>query len=333
MHLFDVSSIPESKTNSLKSRTFSDKWTGAVTAARVPIIKALHTITGFSAQNPKTTIVMVILLSFGLTGIGLYTNFSVEVDEHVIWTPKDSKPVQHMNWIENEAGFPKEPRYVDLFFHQDGGNVLGEEVRDRIRQLFQALDAVRELPGYDRVCATSSGCAVHGVVAFWNESLAIFEDQVLSDADAVTAMSAEYYPGGTPVAESSILGKSVRDDSNLLVSAESITVRIDLPDTDDAEDFETDTLEVIFDLGDLWKADATTSLRVEVLAERSFSDEFTRAIVKDIPLVPFVFIIMSIFTCVIFMKRHKVYSRSLLGFGAVVSVLFSIMSGYGLMFV
>jgi hypothetical protein len=139
----------------------------------------------------------------------------------------------------NEAGFPKEPRYVDLYyFHQDGGNVLGApQVRDSIRRVFKALDAVREMTEYDRVCATSSGCAVHGVVDFWNESLAIFEDQVSSNADAVTAMSAEYYPGGTPVVENSILRKSASDHSNLLVAAESITVRIDLPDTNDAEDF------------------------------------------------------------------------------------------------
>jgi hypothetical protein len=125
-NLLGVSSIPESKNKSLQSRTFSAKWTRAVNAARVPILKALHTITGLSAQNPMTTIATVIILSIGLFVIGLVTNFSVDVDEDVLWTPKDSKPVQHMDWIENESGFPKVPRYFHLFFHQDGGNVLGE---------------------------------------------------------------------------------------------------------------------------------------------------------------------------------------------------------------
>lgn len=60
---------------------------------------------------------------------------------------------------------------------------------------------------------------------------------------------------------------------------------------------------------------------------------FTRAIVKDIPLVPIVFIIMSIFTCAIFFKRDKVRSRSLLGFAAVLSVLLSILTGYGMVFI
>jgi hypothetical protein len=59
---------------------------------------------------------------------------------------------------------------------------------------------------------------------------------------------------------------------------------------------------------------------------------FGRAIVKDIPLVAVVFVVMSIFTSAIFWKRDKVRSRSLMGFGAVLAVLFSILSGYGLLF-
>jgi uncharacterized BrkB/YihY/UPF0761 family membrane protein len=59
---------------------------------------------------------------------------------------------------------------------------------------------------------------------------------------------------------------------------------------------------------------------------------FTRAIVDDIPLVPIVFVVMAIFTSLVFWKKDKVQSRSLLGFGAVVTVLLSIISGYGLQF-
>mmetsp|Transcript_2100 Transcript_2100/g.5182 ORF Transcript_2100/g.5182 Transcript_2100/m.5182 type:complete len:105 (+) Transcript_2100:1283-1597(+) len=41
---------------------------------------------------------------------------------------------------------------------------------------------------------------------------------------------------------------------------------------------------------------------------------------------------MSVFTSLFFARGHPIYSRSLLGFSAVVSVLLSIMSGFGLMF-
>jgi len=53
--------------------------------------------------------------------------------------------------------------------------------------------------------------------------------------------------------------------------------------------------------------------------------------VKDIPLVPIVFVLMALFTSLVFWKKDKVRSRSLLGFSAVFSVMLSIMSGFGLM--
>ena len=60
---------------------------------------------------------------------------------------------------------------------------------------------------------------------------------------------------------------------------------------------------------------------------------FERAIVRDIPLIPIVFVIMSIFTALVFWKKDKVRSQSLLGFSAVLSVLLSLFSGFGLLFI
>jgi len=72
-------------------------------------------------------------------------------------------------------------------------------------------------------------------------------------------------------------------------------------------------VEAMLALNEQWKTES--ALRVEVLAESSYPEEFTRAIVNDIPLVPTVFAIMSAFTCFIFLRRDPVLSRSLLGFG------------------
>ena len=54
---------------------------------------------------------------------------------------------------------------------------------------------------------------------------------------------------------------------------------------------------------------------------------------RDIPLIPIVFVVMSIFTALVFWKRDKVRSQSLLGFSAVISVLLSLFSGFGLLFI
>jgi Niemann-Pick C1 protein len=290
-----------------------------------------------SAVNPKRTIAAVVFLSTLLLVTGIFTNFSVEVDENVLWTPVSSYPIAHGNWIEDESGFPKEPRYFSLAFHAQGDNVLG---RDTVARIFRVVDEIRSLPDYDEVCARSGGtCDISGVTKFWNHSATIFASQAETDADAIAQMSVLTYPlDGTPVSLNDVFGRAVRNTTTgLLISAQMYIVNIFLPhDEDDvtlSNDFESDALDVVLKIQDDWEKETNNSFRVEVFAERSFSDEFGRAIVKDIPLVPIVFVIMGVFTCLVFFKRDKVQSRSLLGFMAVVSVFLSIMAGYGLMFV
>jgi len=324
--------------NSKEMSTFSAKWTQIIESIHKPIMNALRWLTHLAAANPKRTIGSILFLSIGLLVIGLLTNFDIDVDEGVLWTPENSRPIQHSNWIDNQSGFPEEPRSFVMLFHSNGDNVLGQKQVDHI---FEALDAVRNLPKYDDVCAEAdyvnregvTTCEISGVTAFWNETAAIFQEQVQSDDVAIAQMSAKFYPDGTPVSQLDILGLPERDANGLLSKAQSYIVVIDLPDTDDAEAFETDALDVVQALDEKWEAESGNSFRVEVTAERSFSDEFTRAIVDDIPLVPIVFVIMSIFTCAIFFKTDKVRSRCLLGLSAVVSVFLSIATGYGLMFV
>merc|ERR1712003_131820 len=106
-----------------------------------------------------------------------------------------------------------------------------------------------------------------------------------------------------------------------------------LPNTDEAMEFEIDALDVLEKIQDTWNNDPGIGLKFECIAERSFDDEFLRAIASDLTLVPLVFIAMSIFTCAIFYKKNKIQSRSLLGLGAVVSVFLSIMTGFGFMFI
>lgn len=275
----------------------------------------------------------MILLSLGVFALGLFTNFRVEVDGEILWTPQNSKPIQHKNWIDNASGFPREPRPFFMFFHQDGGNVIG---KDQIDRVFKALDAVRSLPKYIEVCAesvSSKNCEVHGIVDFFSESADVFEEQVTSDADAFATLSSPAYPDGRPVSENDIMGKPIRDSSGLLISALSFSIQIDLPETSKAEAFEKDALDAILELRNEWAKDPSAALLVEVQAVRSFEDEFGRAIVNDIPLVPAIFIVMSIFCCIVFAKCHSVSSQSLLGFGAVVSVMLSLLCGFGFMFV
>ena len=107
---------------------------------------------------------------------------------------------------------------------------------------------------------------------------------------------------------------------------------IALPNTDDAIDFEAKAIDAILTLRDQLKSEGGNDFHLDIYADSSFDEEFYRAIIDDIKLVPVIFIIVTIFTCYVFSRWDWVFSRSLLGFGAVASVLLSIMSGYGLVF-
>ena len=323
------------------SRRFSARWSCIISALHKPTRDTLQKMTQTSARNPKGTIFTVVLLSIVLLVTGLFTGFHIDVDEYSPWTPRGSNPERHGNWIEHESGFPKQPRFIVMLFHSNGVNVLGQE---QISRVFEAVSMVRALEGFNEVCKESSytaadgtrTCEIHGVTRFWNSSTVIYESEVASDEDAIEDISRSTFADGIPVVESAIFGHPERDSTGLLTSVRSYTVAIMLPDSRAAEDWELVAVDALLALDESWNAGRSgnaRSFRIEAQAGSSFSEEFTRAITNDIPLLPIVFVIMSIFTCCVFARRHKIYSRCLLAHAAVVSVFLSIMSGFGLLFI
>lgn len=239
-----------------------------------------------------------------------------------------------MNWINDESGFPLDPRTMLLLFHQDGDrNVLSREF---VRQSFEALDTVRNLEEYNEVCerGTDGTCDVEGILKFWNNSLAIFDATVSDDQGVLNTVVQKEFPDGSPVVLDAIIGNAVYD-GDTLIGAQSFSVFVGFPedekDSTESEDFEKKALDAIFEFQEKLETDAP--FRIETIADRSFPDEFERAIINDIPLVPVVFVIMGFFTSAIFFKKDRIQSRTSLGFMAVVSILLSILAGYGLMFV
>jgi Niemann-Pick C1 protein len=294
-------------------------------------------VTRRAATHPKKYIVSIISFAILVLVVGLLTNFQTEAEDDAVWTPMSSRPLTHRDWLEDSSGFPEAPRYFFLMVHTDGGNVLGREGVDRV---FTALDTVRETDGYSNLCGSiedeygRSSCSITAVTTFWNQSSDALKQNEYDDEAAIAAMSSPYYPDGTEVDVPWILGNSEENEDGTLTFAQLYIARIDLPDVENlAEDFETVALDNVLDLKDAWETEPNNAFRLEVAAERSFEDEFSRAVVADLPLIPIVFIIMAVFTCIIFSKCDRVESRSLLGFGAVCCVLLSIMTGYGLMFI
>jgi Niemann-Pick C1 protein len=292
----------------------------------------LQFLTGVSARNPKSTIAIATALSVLLMIVGLLTNFTIDVDENSLWTPTNAYSVKHNDWIQQESGFPKAPRYILLLFHNNGQNVLGKQP---VEHIFETLETMYNVSGFDTICPLSTNntkiCDLLGVPLFWNMSKQIFESTVSNDEDAIRAMSSLTFPSGQPVIDDSLFGYPQRDpNTTLLTSVLGYSLIVQVPDTSDAIEWELDVVDAVLGLNSQWK----NEFRVEISADSSFSEEFTRAIITDIPLVPLVFLIMSLFTFTIFSNfKNRVTSRSLLGFSAVVAVLLSMMTGYGILFI
>lgn len=303
-------------------------WTKGVRFLHRLVLQSTHFLSHGAATHPKTTIVLIVLASVALFGIGLVTNFAFETNNEALWTPRNSDVEIHRDWIYYESGYPEEPRTFALFFHRQGIE-MAPSIMD-VRTVFDALDTLRSVPGYHSICGTEN-CETNGLTRYWDNNASFFEERVQTHEDLLREMD-NTFSDGTPVVDDMIAGFPLRDTNGTLFSMQSIFVRVQLPQGDDVAEFETDALTVMLELREEYRKD-TGSLTMEVMADRSFADEFERAVINDIPLVPAVFLVMTVFTCVVFFKCHRVQSRCLLGALAVVSVLLSMLAGFGLMFV
>jgi hypothetical protein len=184
-----------------------------------------------------------------------------------------------------------------LQLHKDGDNVMPlETAKESVERLFEAVDRARAVEGYEELCfqhthaewdygLNNYSCPMNGIGKFWNESSALFQEQVSTNEETIKALSALFYPNGRPVDRSAIFGYAKEVDSddpdnNLLESAQSYVSILELtPIDDEAKKVEQKIIDEIIDLRKEWAAQGT-AYRMEVMAHRSFDDEMSKAIVS-----------------------------------------------------
>ena len=337
--------------------TCSEKWTKMVNKIMKPVLNILLKITHHAATNPKAYVVSIILVSIALMVIGLATNFEMNSDEE-IWTASGTLSLKHGDWVDSdESGFPKDPRYAMIIVHRDGKSILGDQqdelALEGVQRVFEALDTVRSTPGYDKVCAkrdythpvtNETTCDIIGITEFWNDDTALFERSIETNEDVVDTMSAKTFPSGRAVDFNQIIGYNECDNGvidctigGILTYGESYVTVIGLPGQeemeDEAEDFEGDAIDNLKDLRKAWAGDKDNNFQLEFLFYRSFGDEFMRAMLVDFPLLPLVFVVMSLLCVCVYARKDPVFSRAWLGFGAVVTVLLSLVASFGFLFI
>ena len=307
-------------------------WTRLTSSMHRTVTHSIVTLSVFSARNPYSVIVGLILLSFSMATIGFFTNFEINVKENEIFAPFRSIPVKHMEWRDEKSGFQRSTRVTTLVIHADGANVLGKEPLERV---FFALDTVRNISGYHDICKDGDyydertnewTCRILATTRFWYHDPQLFYEQVQTDEDVIATISQPLYPVNVPADHDFVLGKYQRDDNGKVTFVPAFFVFVLLNVKEGTEAFEAKVIEQLSALQTEWIQEDGNILRLEYFAERSFSDEFTRAIQADMYLVPIGFIMMSGLTCIVFYHSDRIQSRSGLGIGSVFTIVMSIMT-------
>ena len=259
------------------------------------------------------------------------------------------------------VGGSSEEDYIALLIHRNGKNVVSIDGCDR---LFEAHDTAITTPDFADICAAYGDsrqcpkgfemfcemyniptgedapytCQCFGPTAFFLHSLDNYKSRAKTDRDVQVAMSLDVFPGEyEEFSLKHIIGYPDLGEDGILKSGESFTTIFSMPNTGEGPDLSLRVVHRLLELREQWSRDPDNPFSLELFATVSFSEEFKRGIVKDIPLAFLAFVLMSLFTMLVFSKFDGcsfdwVNSRSTLGFGAICCILLSTMTGYGLLF-
>ena len=320
-------------------------WKDLIDRIKKAIVEALVFLSTNASKRPWTTVAISTVVATLSLLLGVLLGLSMENDGRILWTPTDSVSLLHENWLNSpESGFSLEGRHIQVLVHKNGDNML---FQDAIRHIFAIQDILVATPGYKGICETTesgeaSSCDFQSPSLFW-ENIDSFEAAVQTDQDLIRQMSFLTYPNDELVHRSNIFGHALpalspdvdpRQPYNvsdvMLESVEGLMVTLKLPvDAPGAPAYETTATKRLLTLRqELIRAD-NPSIRLELMTHRSFDDELTRAISGDIPYVALAYIMMGVFCAFTLFKKHPVQSQTMLGAGAVLTIVLSLMTGYG----
>lgn len=328
--------------------TITNKWRFAMDSLRKAVTQGVLILSHHAATNPIRYVVGICLFAVSILGIGYVTNFDMSVTAMVFLTPTHSVIVEQREWIEDKSNFPPKPHSLRILIHKDGENVVGLEGASRT---FDVLDQIKATDGYTDLCEESEVtntagfmgvCHVRGLPMLWNHSRDIFQDRVTSNVDLLLQISADKYPDGSDIDPRELMGhmqilNGTLNSVDIVETAESFLMEVMVPAaTDGSKQIAIDVLGQLLRLRSDWTSSGSPFQLETYLLDHSLESETTRAVFRDLPLIPSVFVIMAIFTCFVFSVNSKnsgkkCETRFLLGFGAVATVLISLATSYGLL--
>ncbi|CAB9519398.1 Pick C1-like protein 1 [Seminavis robusta] len=310
-----------------------------------PILSFVIAIALVSARNPKTTVALTIFVSITVLIAGIFTNFKLVADGPELWAPSGTRTWEHWDWLNNEAGFPETAGgYVNFLIHSHGNNVLTVEGAGC---LFAVVDTLRSVDGYADACYEAWGeseCPMISPSALFDNNRTDFLRVATSDEMVQKAMSQMFFSSGEPILRERIFGypepplpkdlgqNGTVSNEILMTSAASYLGMIPLYEGDKYL-FEYNAVRALYALQDKWDQKGL-DCKLEATSLRSVEDENMRGVEKDTPTMAAAFVIMA-GLCAVYLGKYSdlVQSRALLGVGAIVTVVLSLMTSYGFMFI
>lgn len=343
-----ISSLAASSSSTLSSSSSKGlcfQWYSCMEHIHNAIRAAVVLLSKHASTYPMAYICIMSLLSFGLLGAGFATNFQVISDESELFAVYDSQMTKRREWYEDpNTGWPIETRNLPIIVHKDGDDVY---TRDTFRHVFEAIDIVKSTPGYEQVCnqgnyidpfITSSSssndnndikydCQILSVARFWDYNLTLFDESIKDDEDLFVKLFILTYGYDRPkdyqfvFATDNIFKNPVKSlfTNILIINTGDQTLQVEKGIIENLSTFRNQLSE-------------NSSSKIEFVSKRSFSDELLRAIWKDLPLFPCVGILMTLFCILVFARKNPIQSRSVLGVGAIITILLSLFTTFGLMF-
>jgi len=286
----------------------------------------------FAAKRPIQTILTVLTLTIGIFFTGLNTNFRIEDDPFIPFTPAGSRSSIHWTWIDEwNQNRTKEQPGITTFnmqfgIHASKNNILNMEGLDRANQV---IDVIKSSYYWDQIGFDDVKCVFGGLTQtngiLWNDTTApqtneellqILNDETWELADMAT-----------------IIGGIERDETGQIITGTSLayTVMFQYPDGNQPI---MDKLEA--DIADLLETEIIgiwfTPYQLNYITDNTLVNGLNENIHADGPKVIFVFVIMTCFTAAVFFRCDRVESRSSLGLCGVLTITCSMATGFGLMF-
>jgi len=211
--------------------TCLEKWGSFTDSLMRPLVYVLVGCSKFSAKRPVLTCFFTTAVALGIFVLGAATNFSLETDNAVLWTPRNSITADIDDWATGDIGF-EDPVFTGIYALVDAGgsNVLTVE---GARYAFSIIEIARSMPLYQQLCLNEDGswketeCPIRAVTEFWEDSLLEnFEAEIESDEDVREAMSKFAYHDGSLVNRLTVIGKpdpnpTLKELSSLIELAQS----------------------------------------------------------------------------------------------------------------